>query len=310
MLSRSLSIIAAFLILGRLSAQGSGCPTCIQQDRPGTFHPPVLQVGLGDDVEAEVQFALPDSLLIGGAWLYANYAFFVDSLRMEGGTDYVTLRAMPNTPVSYNISDPAMGAIRFDALHRYKQISRSPVRYAHVVVYQNPGGTPGQTPPRGCFRLCIRGKAITPTADSLRLFVRAFGQENTVRNDRPNKDTSDLMPFVNYGTGSANLWLDTLLKYPIQVRMATSSIQWQSLSKIEIHPNPAWGRVSLRYNLDMPASVGVRVYSMTGSLIAEEALGMRPIGSHEYFLALPSGAYIVEVHTDNGSLREKVIVVE
>lgn len=310
MLRGPLAAILAFLLLGRLNAQSTGCSECMQQDRPGTFNPSVLRVNVGEDVEAEVQFALPDSLLIRGAGQYVNYAFFTDSIRMQGGTAYVTLKGTTTTPVSYNNTNPGAGAIRFNALHRYKQVFSSPDRYAFVVVYQNPGGTPGQTPPRGCFRLCVRGRAVTSTPDTLRLFVRAFGQENTVRNDAPNKDTTSLMPFVNVPfQGRVDLWLDTLLKYPVEVRMS-SSIQWQTLSHVKLYPNPAWGRVVVGYSLGRPAPVWIRIYSLAGSLLREETLGERPIGPSEYPLFLPAGAYVIELHTDKEVLREKLIVVE
>lgn len=308
-------LLAAFSVgFTSLRAQMTGCSPCTQQNVNATFSPPVVEIDQGQEVEAVVQFTLPDSARVNvdpstQITVFPNYAIFVDSLRMEGGATYVSLRGNPNIPVSYNSANPQNGALRFDQMHRYKQVFPSGSnQFANVVVYRNPGRQAGPTPPRGCVRACIRGKAPTPTADSLRILLRAFVDPNSLAGsdgDIDNKDTTNVMPTI-FGR---NLWADTLIKYPVRVR-TFSSIAWQAVSALQLYPNPAIGNAMLRYKIERPSAVSIHIYSITGSLLKEEALGLRQPGAHEYPIHMPAGIYLVELRTETESLKEKIVLIE
>ncbi|GIV25934.1 MAG: hypothetical protein KatS3mg026_1626 [Bacteroidia bacterium] len=75
-------------------------------------------------------------------------------------------------------------------MHRYKQYASNPDRYANFVVYRNPGGAAGGSPPIGCARVCVKG-GPTAGSDTLRVRVRAFIPG---LGDGPNKDTTNLTP--------------------------------------------------------------------------------------------------------------------
>ncbi|MCS7163068.1 MAG: T9SS type A sorting domain-containing protein [Bacteroidia bacterium] len=316
----------------RLYAQ-SGCSNCTASNSlaPRSFDPPLLVLTAGRDTEVVIQFALPEtvrvSLEFGGQTfsvdLYPNFAAFVDSLRMKGGTQYVALRGQPNVAVGYNAANPSAGALHFDQAHRYKQVESSPDRYANVVVYQNPGGGSPQnpTPPRGCVRACVRGVNPTPQnqPDTLLIYLRGFVDPATVQfsplnnppitaTDGDNKDTTNLMPTIQ----GFSAWRDTWTGYPVEVRAASSSSSLHAaLGTLTLSPNPAWGRAELRFDLLYAASVEVEVSTLLGQRVLHHWLGNLRPGSYTVPLALSSGVYLVQLTLDGTLLPpQKLLIVE
>jgi len=173
---------------------------------PYGFSPDPLYLPPGIDTSLTIYFTFPDQVPYGSFTVYPNYAIWVDSLRLDRGL----ITTQGGGAFAYNASNPSAGPIIFDQPHRYKQWGSGATDYANFVVYQNPGGTPGQTPPIGCARVCIRTSA-TEGSDTLRIKVRVFVP---ALGDVDNKDTTNLRPII---LGS-NAWFDTTFRYPVVVR--------------------------------------------------------------------------------------------
>lgn len=313
-------------MVGALLRAQSGCTPCTVSNSlaPGTFDPPFLTLQVGQDTEVVIQFALPEDIRVDVAGfaisIYPNFAVFVDSLRMDGGNSYVSLRGNPSVAPSYNSANPAAGALRFDQPHRYKQVRDATPQYENVVVYQNPGGgtSTNPTPPRGCVRACVRGVSPTPTADTLRILLRAFVDTSSISlgfppsgRDINNKDTTNLMPRINSPIGgSVPAWVDTSTKYAVRVVDQTSVIVQGCIREVKIMPNPAMGVAYLRYALNQQAQVELRVVTPAGQEVLRENLGERPAGESDYFFYLPTGLYVVELKAQGSVFRQRLVVVE
>jgi hypothetical protein len=184
-------------------------PNAANSPFPHGFSPDPLYLPPGIDTSLTIYFTFPDQVQQGSLTFYPNYAIWVDSLRLDRGL----ITTQDGLTFAYNASDPWAGPIIFDQPHRYKQWGSGPTDYANFVVYQNPGtsaGPPGQTPPIGCARVCIRTSA-TEGSDTLRIKVRVFVP---ALGDVDNKDTTNLRPIL---LGS-NAWFDTTFRYPVVVR--------------------------------------------------------------------------------------------
>ncbi|MCS7188906.1 MAG: T9SS type A sorting domain-containing protein [Bacteroidia bacterium] len=283
---------------------------------PRSFDPPVLTIEAGKDTFVIIQFALAETVAAPALinYVYPNFAIYVDSLRLDGGNTYVSLYGQPSQPATYNTTNPEAGALRFYQDHRYKQVQDgNPPTYANLVVFQNPGGgSPSNpTPPRVCVQACIRGISPTPTADTLRIYLRGFVDPASINpftgqsNDIPNKDTTNVMPTL----GGFPLYADVWTKYPVRVTNPSSTISKALISRTSLYPNPAWGSVRVNYTLSCPAQVRVRVLSLAGQELLSENLGLRPIGESHTTLSLPAGVYMVEISAENEVIREKLIVL-
>lgn len=317
-------LVIAVLTSALLRAQ-SGCGLCTVNNTlpPRTFDPPFLTVEAGRDTEVVIQFAMPETIQRAGTALYPNVAIFVDSLRLDGGNTYVSLKGNPSVAPTYNSSNPSAGALRFDQNHRYKQVNDNPPTYANVVVYQNPGGgSPSNpTPPRGCVRACIRGISPTPPggADTLRIYLRGFVDPNSISvgfsgitgNDIPDKDTTNLMPERTIPFfGTIQLWGDVWTSYPVRVVAgSTTSLVPHALIGLSVTPNPAWGSATLRYMLARPSELKLQVFTLTGQIVMSENLGVRPAGESEYSITLPAGLYILNLEAEGRSLRQYLAIV-
>jgi hypothetical protein len=317
-------VVITFGLLGfyAIYAQCNSCTISGSPVLPNGFNPSSITLFVGQDLDVEIQFTLPDTADAGGLSIYPNYAIFVDSLRMASGTTYVVLQGTANTPVSYNTSNPANGALRFDQSHRYKQVESSPNVFANVVVYRNPSpseagvGSGQLSPPRGCVRACLRGKAPTPTGtgDSLYIWIRAFVDPNSISlfpspssTDISNKDTTNLMPELF----SMPLYADTSLYYgPVIVRATTSVLHSAVLGGLSLSPNPAWGVATVRFQVSYPVQGTLRAMDLAGRVVYERDLGLLPVGEQSQELRLPAGTYIVELQTGEEVYRNRLVVVE
>ncbi|MCX7764897.1 MAG: T9SS type A sorting domain-containing protein [Bacteroidia bacterium] len=313
------------VVVGALLRAQSGCGFCTVNNAlpPRTFDPPFLTINAGEDAEVVIQFALPETIQRAGTALYPNFAIFVDSLRLDGGNTYVSLKGNPSVAPTYNSSNPAAGALRFDQNHRYKQVNDNPPTYANVVVYQNPeGGSPSNpTPPRGCVRACIRGVSPTPPggADTLRIYLRGFVDPNSISigfsgitgNDIPNKDTTNLMPRRTIPAfGTIDLWGDVWTSYPVRVMPGTTtSLFHPALLGLSVIPNPAWGSATLRYVLARPAELKLQVFTLSGQIVISENLGVRPAGESRHSITLPAGLYVVHLEAEGHILRKQLAIV-
>ncbi|MEN3040252.1 MAG: T9SS type A sorting domain-containing protein [Bacteroidia bacterium] len=322
-------MITRLLIVGLIvgPALHAQCGLCTVNNNlpPRTFDPPFLTIQAGQDTEVVVQFALPETVMQAGTAMYPNFAIFVDSLHMQGGNTYVSLRGAPSIPPSYNSGNPVSGALRFHDGHRYKQVDDNPPKYANVIVYQNPGGgSPSNpTPPRGCVRACIRG--ITPTPpnadDTLRILIRGFIDPNSVQvtffpnpsitaSDINNKDTSNLMPKLNTPAGAIPLWGDVWTTYTVKVTRPTATIQMATLSQLSVSPNPVQGPAEIRYTLTRPASPTLRIFTVAGVEIVRQSFGSRPAGEFTHTLLLPAGVYLIELEAEGAVLRQRLVVLQ
>jgi hypothetical protein len=219
----------------------------------------------------------------------------VDSLRLDRGL----ITAQDGGAFAYNASNPSAGPIVFDQLHRYKQWGDGATDYANFVVYQNPGGTPGQTPPIGCARVCIRTSS-TEGSDTLRVKVRAFVN---ILGDGPNKDTANIKG--NLGR------VDTIFRYAIVI--STSSSLSRGLTNVydlRIQPNPAYQEAILSYTLPNAMAVSLSVYALDGRKVLSRDLGLKPAGTHQETLRLPAGQYLIGLETLYGFSTTRLTVIE
>lgn len=297
---------------------------------PRTFDPPFLTIEAGQDTDVVIQFALPETVVITLPFtgippvvLYPNFAVFVDSIRLDGDTRYVTLYGSATNPITYNTANPDGGGIRFDQLHRYKKVRSNPSTYAHMVVYQNPGGGSPQspTPARGCVRACIRGVSSTGNgADTLRILVRgfidtssvsiSFGFPTTVNsNDIPNKDTTNLEPQLVTPFGNFSVYRDDYVAYAIRVRGSSTTIRTHLIETVSVSPNPTWGAVTLSYTLNHPTKLALRILSLAGQEIQVHDLGWRAAGTHEVRFSLSAGVYLIELRAGEEKQIQKLVVL-
>ena len=74
------------------------------------------------------------------------------------------------------------------------------------------------------------------------------------------------------------------------------------------YPNPFNPRTALRFSLDRPAAVSIRIYNSSGQKVYQKAIGQRPAGDHEAIIdgtAFSSGTYFYRLvaHEDGGRAR-------
>lgn len=82
---------------------------------------------------------------------------------------------------------------------------------------------------------------------------------------------------------------------------------------LQAYPNPTSASVLLRFQVDIPGSVAVTLYDVTGRLVRRVEEQDRAMGEREVALnlqALPAGVYVVEVRVGLAREREKVVVIE
>lgn len=318
---RKVVVLLGFVMGFFLKAQSCGLCNVSNTLAPRTFDPPFLTLQVGRDTEVVIQFALPETVQFFGTALYPNFAVFVDSLKMDGGNTYVSLRGSPSVAPAYNSANPSAGALRFDQAHRYKQVRSSGNTHENVVVYQNPGGsTPSNlTPPRGCVRACVRGITPTPSADTLRILLRGFVDTASVNvtfippsitaQDINNKDTSNLMPQKATPFGLIDLWSDVWSGYAVLVVDNSTALSASPLTALTLTPNPTWGTATVAFRLERPAAPTLSVRMTTGQEVLRVSLGQRPAGEVQHQLNLPAGIYLVELEAEGHLLRQRLVVL-
>lgn len=284
-----------------LHAQCLACtPDSDQSPRPFGFNPPELVLPPNKDTTLVIYFTFPDSITRPPT-VYPNYAIWVDSLRLDVGL--VTSRN--GSPFAYNTSDPAAGAIHFDQMHRFKSYDpNDPNKKANFVVYQNPGGTPGATPPIGCARVCLKSGA-QEGSDTLRVKVRVFVP---ALGDGANKDTTNLAPSL---LGSPS-FLDTTFRYRVRVVSDPSlSIvsRHSSVSRLSVAPNPAWGPAEVRFTLTHATKLSIRAFSLDGREVYSSSQ-LYEAGDHVYVLHLPAGMYVVSLEDGKSRLTHRLVILE
>ena len=267
---------------------------------PYGFNPDSLVLPPGRDTTLVIYFTFPDEAQQGTITVYPNYAIWVDSLRLDVGL--ITLQN--GQPFAYNSSDPTQGGIHFDQMHRYKRYDPSdPSKQANFVVYRNPGGTAGQTPPTGCARICVKS-SNTNGSDTLRVKVRAF---IPTLGDGASKDTTNLTPQL---LGN-NAWLDTTFRYAVVVGTAPTSLGSAGgvVQAFSVSPNPAIYEAVARFSLVQPTALVLRAVAVDGREVYRHT-GSYAAGEHTHSLSLPAGIYKLLLETPAGSVRQKLVVVE
>ena len=295
-----LSLIGAALVYGQDERRCTQCtPRLDQSPRPFGFNPDPLWLPPNKDTSLTIYFTFPDDAQVeafgGTLTVYPNYAIWVDSLRLDRGL----ITAQGGGRFAYNASDPEAGPIHFDQRHRYKQWGDGAEDYANFVVYQNPGGTPGQTPPFGCARVCI-STSRDEGNDTLRVKVRAFVN---VLADGDNKDTNNIR-------GSLGR-VDTTFRYAIVISRSSSlSRGLTNVYDLRIHPNPAYQEAILSYTLPNAMAVSLSVYALDGRKALSRDLGLKPAGTHQENLRLPAGQYLIRLETLYGFSTTRLTVIE
>lgn len=278
---------------------GQRCEQCTlrpdQSPRPFGFNPDPLRLPPGIDTSLTIYFTFPDGVPQGSLTVYPNYAIWVDSLKLDRGL--ITPQGVGD--FAYNASNPSAGPIIFDQLHRYKQWGSGATDYANFVVYQNPGGTAGQTPPIGCARVCIR-TSPNEGSDTLRVKVRAFVN---ILGDVNNKDTANIRG--NLGR------VDTIFRYAIVISRASSlSRGLTNVYDLRLQPNPAYQEAILSYTLPNAMAVSLSVYALDGRKVLSRDLGLKPAGTHQETLRLPAGQYLIRLETLYDFSTTRLTVIE
>ncbi|HWB62562.1 MAG TPA: T9SS type A sorting domain-containing protein, partial [Chitinophagales bacterium] len=83
-----------------------------------------------------------------------------------------------------------------------------------------------------------------------------------------------------------------------------------SLLSFTIQPNPATNNITITYNLDATTELHLSLIDMTGKKVKEILNATETAGSHRYYLDvsdLPSGLYLVNCMSNNGSFNTKFI---
>jgi len=293
-----LSLIGATLVYG----QCNQCtPDSDRSPRPYGFNPDPLWLPPNKDTSLTIYFTFPDEAQQGSFTVYPNYAIWVDSLRLDRGL----ITDQSGNRFAYNASNPSAGPIIFDQLHRYKQWGSGATDYANFVVYQNPGGTPGQTPPIGCARVCIRTSA-TESSDTLRVKVRVFV---TALADGDNKDTATTLTPNLLGNRA---WLDTTFRYAVVISSAPASLGRGMSAMYAFRPvsNPAYREAVVTYTLHQPMAVRLRAYTLDGREVLLRDLGLQPAGTFQETLNLPAGQYFLRLETPYGLSATRLTVIE
>ena len=81
---------------------------------------------------------------------------------------------------------------------------------------------------------------------------------------------------------------------------------------VRIFPNPVADNASLKFTLDRPGSVQLRVYDLTGHCIQAEEPGTFPVGEQQVVLQtaqLSQGIYFLEVAVNGMKSVQKLVVV-
>jgi hypothetical protein len=278
-------------------------PDPARSPRPYGFNPAVLWLPPAKDTSLIIYFTFPDEVQRGSLTVYPNYAIWVDSMRLDRGL----ITDQNGNRFAYNASNPAAGSIHFDQMHRYKQWGSGATDYANFVVYQNPGtsaGPPGQTPPIGCARVCIRTSS-TEGSDTLRVKVRAF---IPALGDGDNKDTANLTPVL---LGN-NAWLDTVFRYAVVISSTPSSLGRGMSAVYAFRPvsNPAYREAVVTYTLPQPMAVRLRAYTLDGREVLLRDLGLQPAGTFQETLNLPAGHYFLRMETPYGLSATRLTVIE
>lgn len=292
-------VVLSLAVGASLYAQCGSCtPDDSKSPRPYGFNPAALYVRPGVDTSLTIYFTFPDGVQQGNLTVYPNYAIWVDSLKVDLGR----ITTQSGTPFAYNTSNPAAGPIAFDQMHRYKKYASNPDRYANFAVYQNPGGTAGQTPPIGCARVCIKGSS-TQGSDTLRVKVRVFIPGV---GDAPNKDTMNLTPLLL----GQNAWLDTTFRYAIVVtpNIPAALVQGRGeVASFMVLPNPTYGEAEVRFSLHGPAPVTFEVYTADGRQ-AYVHTALYSAGEQRHTFSLPAGLYRVVLSTGTVRLSQSLVV--
>lgn len=87
--------------------------------------------------------------------------------------------------------------------------------------------------------------------------------------------------------------------------------------QLDAAPNPARGRVVLRYQLPMPSAVTLEVFAASGSLVRRFSEGSRPAGYYsvgwdardDAGRELPAGVYLARVTTTGGSVTGRLVLL-
>jgi len=106
-----------------------------------------------------------------------------------------------------------------------------------------------------------------------------------------------------------------------QVQQETLTVPIQSVTgrneaafpggEVQLFPNPSRGNSQLRFHLDQPETVRLRVFNAAGQAVHEQAPAKLGAGSHQFELPsapLPGGLYTVQLQAGSGSLSRRLLI--
>lgn len=115
-------------------------------------------------------------------------------------------------------------------------------------------------------------------------------------------------------TGGQELAGAYLMAFPLNNVMSSpaSPAPLPERFALEAYPNPFNASVRLRYELPRLSPVELKIFDVTGRLIAVPLAGVQPRGTHEITWTadgLPSGVYFAALHTPSRTVTGKLLLV-
>lgn len=108
-----------------------------------------------------------------------------------------------------------------------------------------------------------------------------------------------------------DFFLHKVIPYsPVSIEGAASPT---NITILPNYPNPFNPKTQLRFEVDQPENIGIRIFSMAGQLVTEIPRAMYSTGMHSITIdgsAWASGIYVVNVITDAGRLHSKLTLVK
>lgn len=81
-------------------------------------------------------------------------------------------------------------------------------------------------------------------------------------------------------------------------------------NNLTVAPNPSIDKITLNFKLEQNSPIKLNIISLNGTLMSQEDLGSFSFGERNVkkdITGLPSGMYILEMETNFGVMRKKII---
>ncbi|MFN7116220.1 MAG: DUF4397 domain-containing protein, partial [Saprospiraceae bacterium] len=100
--------------------------------------------------------------------------------------------------------------------------------------------------------------------------------------------------------------------FPLDIRVSTKDLA-AIVNQLRIAPNPIRDNAQVRYSLQEPLEVTLRIFDMNGKLLRSTYLGDQPSGEYAYQLNvndLPQGIYTYSLVTPQGIVSQRFVVAK